>query len=149
MEARDQYHAGIVVDDFEAALVWFSAVAGYRWCEPVAVDVPVDLPDGRRTLPMRLTYSVDEPRLELVQGIPGTLWIPSTSGIHHLGYWSDDVDADIAHLQAQGMALEASAPLPDGTKQWAYCKGPGTVRIELVNRVLEPALRAWFTTPAQ
>ena len=124
-------------------------MAGYRWCPDVSVEVPVVLPEGERTLPMRLAYTVDEPRLELVQSIPGTLWAPPSSGIHHLGYWSDDVDADVAELQARGLSLEASAPLPDGGTFWTYCNGPGALRIELVNRMMEPVITRWIESPAE
>jgi len=56
------------------------------------------LPDGEATLDLVFTYSKTEPRVEVIQSMPGTLWVPAEdSGIHHLGYWSDDVAAD-AHV---------------------------------------------------
>ena len=148
MKPADQYHAGIVVDDFEESLAWFSETAGYRWCEPVAVDQVITTTKGEQTIPMRIAYSVDEPRLELIQTAPGTIWVPSTSGIHHLGYWSDDVDADVSTLLATGMELEATTPLPDGTTLFAYCHAPGRTRIELVNRAMQPLLSTWWSQPA-
>ena len=144
MKPADQYHAGIVVDDFEESLAWFSETAGYRWCEPVAVDQVITTTKGEETIPMRIAYSVDEPRLELIQTAPGTIWVPSTSGIHHLGYWSDDVDADVAVLEAEGLELEVTAPAGDGSSLWAYCKAPNGPRVELVSRVIEPALTQMF-----
>src|SRR5690242_1579957 len=110
MKPADQYHAGIVVDDFDEALDRLTQPVGYRWCEPVAVDQLIVTPDGEQTVAMRIVYSVDEPRLELLQTVPGTIWTPSDSGIHHLGYWSDDVDADVEGLKAIGMEVEVSAP---------------------------------------
>ena len=97
---------------------------------------------------MRIVYSVDEPRIEILQTIPGTIWTPADSGIHHFGYWSDDVDADVRVLLSTGMELEATAPLPDGSPLFAYCHGPGRTRIELVNRVMEPMISEWFNQPA-
>ena len=148
MNPADLYHAGIVVDDFDETLARFTATHGYVWCEPVAVDQVVITPAGEQTLPMRIVYSVNEPRIEILQTVPGTIWKPADSGIHHLGYWSDDIDADVAALKATGMELEATAPLPDGSPLFAYCHGPGRTRIELVNRVMEPMLSGWFNQPA-
>ena len=148
MKPTDLYHAGIVVDDFDDALTRFSQTLGYQWCEPVSIDQIITTPAGEQTVPMRIVYSVDEPRIEILQTIPGTIWTPADSGIHHLGYWSDDVDADVASLLANGMELEASTPLADGSPLFAYCHAPGRTRVELVNRVMEPMMSEWFSQPA-
>lgn len=147
MKPQDLYHSGIVVDDVEATMQWFADTAGYRWCEPYAGEQVVETPDGERTIPLHIAYTIDEPRLELVGTVPGTCWVPATSGIHHHGYWSDDVDADVDTLTAHGHQLEARAPDPtSGTSLWAYCMGPVGTRIELVSRALEPLMTPWFTT---
>lgn len=148
MKPADLYHAGIVVDDFDDTLARFSATTGYRWCEPVSVDQLITTPAGEQTVPMRIVYSVDEPRIEILQAVPGTIWVPTDSGIHHLGYWSDDVEADVASLLATGMELEATTPLDDESTLFAYCHGPGRTRIELVNRVMQPMITEWFSQPA-
>lgn len=145
MQPRDHYHIGIVVDDLDATLTRLTEVAGYRWCEQYAGDQVVETPGGEITIPLRFAYSMDEPRLEVIQSVPGTLWQPADSGIHHLGYWSDDVARDVATLEANTYALEATAMLDD-TALWAYCKAPTGPRIELVSRIIEPFLRDWFVT---
>ena len=122
MKPEDLYHIGVVVDDLDEALRSLSELAGYRWCEEYAGDQVVETPRGEITVPMRFAYSMDEPRLEILQSVPGTLWTATSSGIHHLGYWSDDVNADLETLVAGGHELEARAPLPDGTALWAYCR---------------------------
>jgi hypothetical protein len=144
VKAEDLYHTGIVVEDFDATLSFLSEAAGYRWCDPYAGDVPIVTPQGERTVPMRMAYSVTEPRLELIEAIPGTVWVPADSGVHHLGYWSDDVDGDAAALMARGLSVEVKAPSPDGSSMWAYCKGDAGPRIELVSRLIAPALRQMF-----
>ena len=75
---------------------------------------------------MKMVYSGAEPRLELLQTVPGTVWTPADSGVHHLGYWSDDVESDLATLESNGMTLEVKSYNPDGsgTLLWAYAKGP-------------------------
>ena len=146
MKPQDLYHAGIVVDDFDGTIEWFTETFGYRFCEPFKGDQQVVTPEGEITVPMQITYSIDEPRIELLASVPGTLWEPSDSGIHHLGYWSVDVDADVATLVASGMALEATAPMPDGRSLWAYCNAPGRTRTEVVSRELWALMSGWLTT---
>ncbi len=146
MKAAALYHTGIVVEHFDATLAWFTRTAGYQWCEPYAGDVTVTTPAGEVVVPMRISYSVNEPRLEILQAVPGTLWMPADSGVHHLGYWSDDVDADLRTLVSEGLTVEAQAPLPDGSLMWAYCKAPTGPRVELVSRVIEPALTQMFAS---
>lgn len=144
MNAADLYHTGIVVEEIEATRDWLSETAGYRWGPVVGGDVPILTPAGERTLPMRIVYSADEPRLELVQAVADTIWVPTGGGVHHLGYWSDDVDADVEALLARGCELEAKAPSPDGSSTWAYCNSATGPRIELVSRSMEPVLSGLF-----
>src|SRR5437016_13900901 len=147
MQPDDLYHTGLVVDDIEATMRLFTDVAGYEWCDQFAGEQVVQLPGGERTLTMRGVYSLSEPRLELVGTIPDTLWEPSNAGVHHLGYWSDDVDADVATLLAHGAQLEANSFNLDGTSLWAYCRAASGQRIEFVHRSLEPLI-SLFWTPA-
>lgn len=145
MNAADLYHTGIVVPDFGATLAWYAAVFGYRWCEPFDGTTTVVFPDGEQEIRMHITYSMDEPRLEIIEAVPGTMWVPADSGLHHLGYWSDDVDADVERLTAEGLTLDARGVFPDGTTMWAYCSTPGRPRTELVNSAMRPGLTEWFT----
>ena len=148
MKPADLYHTGIVVDDLDETLSWFTGVAGYRWTDVVEVDQNVRTPEGEITIPMRMAYSGSAPRLEILQTVPGTLWVPADSGVHHLGYWSDDVESDLAALEATGMRCEVQGLNPDGsgTLLWAYCKGPAGPRVELVSRAMEPFIVYWFAT---
>lgn len=146
MKPEDLYHLGIVVDDLDASLRWFTDVAEYKWCEEYAGDQVVETPEGEVTIPLRFAYSMNEPRLEVIQAVPGTLWTPSDSGIHHLGYWSDDVDAVVDKLVATGLEVEAKAPLPDGSALWAYCRAAAGPRVEVVSSLIKPIMTQWFTT---
>ena len=105
---------------------WLAKVAGYTWTDVVSVDQEAVTPDGEVTIPMKMVYSGAEPRLELLQTVPGTVWTPADSGVHHLGYWSDDVESDLATLESNGLTLEVKSYNPDGsgTLLWAYAKGP-------------------------
>jgi hypothetical protein len=68
------------------------------------------------------------------------------SGIHHLGYWSDDVTADAAHLTARGYAAEATGVRPDGTAVWAYHRNASGPRIELVSRAIAAGLEQYWAS---
>ena len=148
MKPENLYHSGIVVDDLDATLDWFTKVAGYRWTDVVEVDQVAQTPNGEVTIPMRMAYSGNAPRVEILQTVPGTIWVPADSGVHHLGYWSDDVESDLATLEANGMRYEVKSYNPDGsgTLLWAYCKGPSGPRIELVSRAMEPFIEYWWST---
>ena len=145
MRAADQFHTGVVVPDLEAALAELTALFGCEWCDEVRVDQPVRLPTGDTTVELQFRYSRSTPRREVIQQQPGTLWMPADSGLHHLGYWSDDVAADSAALEQAGNVHEASGTGPDGSPTWAYHRSPTGPRIELVSRALEPFLALMWT----
>ena len=146
MQAADHYHLGIVVEDYEATLAQLTELFGYRWCEEMDITLPVRLADGERELNLRFTYSMDAPRLEIIRHIPGTPWEPAVgSGIHHMGYWSDDVAGDSARLEAQGYAKEATAG-PGDTPVFVYHRHPAGPRIELVATSAKPMMEEWWST---
>ena len=62
MKPENLYHSGIVVDDLDASLDWFTEMAGYRWTDVVEVDQVAQTPDGEVTIPMRMAYSGNAPR---------------------------------------------------------------------------------------
>ena len=90
LHPSDQYHLGIVVDDFETARASFTELLGYEWGTDVQVELVLATPEGTKTFAHRLQYSITEPRLEIIQSVPGTPFQPSTAGLHHYGYWADD-----------------------------------------------------------
>jgi catechol 2,3-dioxygenase-like lactoylglutathione lyase family enzyme len=140
MKAEDQFHVGLVVDDVEAALARLASL-GYEWCAELAYPTPVQLPAGDAVVDVRCVYSRTVPRVEVVQSIPGTPpWSATDSGIHHLGYWSDDVAADTAALEAEGYTVEVTG------KGWAYLVGAGGPRVELVSRALQPPLEGYWAS---
>ena len=135
----------MVVDDLDAALTKFSETFGYLWSDAFEGRVQVWLPDGDREILLRFVYSRSVPRIEVIQAIENTVWVPSAgSGIHHLGYWSDDVEGDAARLERSGFVVEALGRVPNGAAPWSYYRAPGGIRIELVDRALQPLLeRLW------
>jgi catechol 2,3-dioxygenase-like lactoylglutathione lyase family enzyme len=147
MRADDQFHVGIVVDDLDAALIEMTDLFGYEWCSLISVETTVVLPSGETSLGLTFAYSTNIPRVEVIQSIPGTLWIPAPeSGLHHLGFWSDDVAADADRLRFQDYQSEASGVRPDGEPMWAYHRRPGGPRIELVSRQLQAGLEQYWAS---
>jgi Glyoxalase/Bleomycin resistance protein/Dioxygenase superfamily len=147
VRGTDQFHIGVVVDDLDGAMVELTEIFGYEWCAPLAVQTPVVLPDREMLLDLRFTYSAAAPRVELVQAVPDTLWVPAPgSGIHHAGYWSDDLSADSALLEARGYLTEAKGVRPDGTPAWAYHRSTSGPRIELVSRQLQPGMEQYWAS---
>lgn len=146
MRAEDQFHVGIVVDDLEATLAQLSELFGYEWCDEIAVPTPVTLPTGDVVVDQRFRYSRNEPRLEVIQSIPGTPWEPAAgSGVHHLGYWSEDLARDSAELERRGLAREAAGTRPDGGVFWAYHRSASGPRIELLSTELRAPLEQYWT----
>jgi hypothetical protein len=141
LRAEDQFHAGIVTDDVAATTAELSALLGYEWCDVIDMAVPVVLPSGPATVDMRLVYSRSTPRLEVIRSVAGTVWMPTAgSGIHHLGYWSDDVPADAEQLERGGAVREAAGVDGDGVARWTYHRVPNGPRVELMSRAMAPAL---------
>jgi hypothetical protein len=147
MRGTDQFHIGVVVDDLDAALGELTELFGYEWCPPLDVQTPVVLAESEMMLDLRFTYSTTTPRVEVIQAVPGTLWVPAAgSGIHHAGYWSDDLAADAARLEARGYLTEAKGVRPDSAVAWAYHKSPSGPRIELVSRALQPGMEQYWAS---
>jgi hypothetical protein len=141
--APDQFHAGIVVDNIDAAQSDLSELFGYGWCQVLTVPLPVRFPTEERTVELTFTYSATTPRLELVATVPGTLWSP-VAGVHHLGYWSDDLRSDGGVLESRGYSFEAEGVAGDGSPLWSYHRKANGFRVELVNRSLQGFLEKYW-----
>jgi hypothetical protein len=147
LKTEDQFHVGIVAEDFEATRDQLSSLFGYQWCDEMGGAADVRLPGGDAVIDFGCVYSTTSPRLELVRPVPGTLWEPTPgSGIHHIGYWSDDVAADTAELERHGYVTEATRIGPDGAPFFAFLRSTTVTgfRVELVTRKVQPSLeQAW------
>jgi hypothetical protein len=148
LRPEDQFHAAIVVDDPAATKAELSALYGYEWSPQAGAPLRLRLPSGETVLDVRCSYSTSAPRLEVIQSIPGTLWTPVPgSRLHHLGYWSDDVPADSAALEAKGYVCEAAGLRDDDVPFFTFYASPAGFRVELLNRSMQAGMeRLW--TPA-
>jgi hypothetical protein len=148
MKAADLFHLGIVTTDMVVTREQLGGLFGYEWGPEVGGPVDLTLPSGPVTLELKCVYSVTVPRVEVVREIPGTMW-EAVPGIHHVGYWSDDVAADSADLEQQGFVREAARTGPDGSPFFTYHRSPQGLLIELVTRVAEPGMAQCWAAPAE
>jgi catechol 2,3-dioxygenase-like lactoylglutathione lyase family enzyme len=146
LRGEDLYHTGIVVADLDQALDDLAARGGYRFAEPMTADLSIRTPAGQSTVAFRATYSCGPgPLVEVIQQVPGTHWTPvAGSGLHHLGYWVDDIEAESAALVASGVPLEAAGLAPDGRVMYSYHYGGEGIRYEIVDRMAKPFIDAWI-----
>jgi len=144
----DFYHFGIVAADFEATCAELSATMGLEWASVQHRVFEVRQPNGIVGADFRVTYSLTgPPHFEVIEATPGTIWSDSDGGVHHLGYWSDDLAADSAALSAAGYEWEATYHHQDepGPFGFTYHTLPTSgMRIELVDRGRKPAFDQWM-----
>ncbi|MGI9624354.1 MAG: VOC family protein [Acidimicrobiales bacterium] len=142
------YHFGMVVQDFELALDELGANLGLEWASVQRRVFEVRQPNGIVEADFRVTYSVTgPPHFEIIEPTPGTIWTFAGGGVHHLGYWSDDLAGDSKRLTSSGYSWEGTYHNPDvdGPFGFTYHTLPGTqLRVELVDRARKPAFDTWM-----
>lgn len=135
------------MDDLAVAKAWYAQAADYRWCEDMTIENDFVSSEGELKVTLHFTYSMDYPHLELIEAIPGTRFFAARSDPHHIGYWTHDIEADIATLQAAGAEIEGRGYWPDGRGPvWAYVIPPMGCRIELVDAAARPSMEEWWAT---
>jgi hypothetical protein len=120
------FHVGLVVPDFEAATRELPLALGLTFNESHESTYGPDT--------IRVAYArPGPPFLEVVQGTPGGQW--NTEGgprMDHVGYFSHDLEADIAQLEAAGLPLDIDGRVYGNP--FVYHRGTHTgMRIELID----------------
>ncbi len=136
MRPANLFYTADVVDDLIAVQQLYTETVGQRWNAITESRCPIETSTGPNSVVLRWSFSTEDlgHRVRLIQSVPGTMWLPADSGLHHHGYWSDDVDADVRALEASGATLEVRSRMPDGRTAWAYCRSPAGIRLEFVDR---------------
>jgi hypothetical protein len=142
------YHVGIVVADLVTARAELSGQLGVTWGPILHLDA-ADYRDGSGrdiVLPTTLCYSVDEPHLELIQEVPGSIWVCNEhSNLHHIGYWSNDLTADSAELVGSHCPMQLCGRAGDfAPASFAYHRNDCGVRIEIVDAAMREAMAFLF-----
>jgi hypothetical protein len=131
------FQIGIAVQNIEQAMEELAVALGVEWIGPDVREF--------ESSNVRIAFArTGPPYLELLEGSPGSIWdAPEGPFIHHLGYWSDDLKADAARLEAGGVHLELDLGFA------RYHRGTSSgVRIELIDAAYEPAFLARWGLPS-
>jgi hypothetical protein len=136
------FEVALVVDDLHRAMN--KELAGLRPASPYQSRVAVRTAAGVSDVELTITYTMTGPlHLEIIERVPDTMY--ATVGIHHYGWFSDDLVADSASLAARGMPLVATRDSDTGDPwQFAYHDCPPFGTIELVDARMRPFLRDWW-----
>ena len=143
------YHVGIVVPDIAEAQAELSEQIGISWGPVLRLDA-TEYRDGTGDdleLPTALCYSVDDPHLELIQELPGSVWVRNEhSNLHHIGFWADNLAGESARLAGLACPMQLCgraggvAPV-----SFAYHRNEHLgVRIEVVDAAMRDAMSFLF-----
>jgi catechol 2,3-dioxygenase-like lactoylglutathione lyase family enzyme len=119
------FHVGLVVPDLEATAAELERALGLTF--NAAHESAYG--DSR----IRVAYANQgPPYYELVQGGSGSQWDPSGGPrIDHVGYFSHDLDADVAALEASGMPVDIDGRVHG--VPFTYHRAPAAgMRVELI-----------------
>ena len=106
------WHIGIAVPDLERGQKELGAVFGLRWRPARVRKLTLADAAGRPyEVECHVVFSLGGPfAVEVWQAIPGTpLDMPEAGGVHHIGYWVDDLAAEAKRLDALGYPRYAKA----------------------------------------
>jgi hypothetical protein len=84
---------------------------------------------------------------ELLEAQPrGYYEAPAGAHLHHVGRWVSDLAAASRALVAAGLPLEAAGVDASGRSPaiFAFHRGAHGLRIELVDRAMQPGFEAWL-----
>lgn len=138
-------HIALIVPDLDAAMSDFSLL-GHRWAPITTPTATLRFADGRveSTVVRYVTSSGQLPHVKLIEEVPGTYWTRQPgSGVHHLTYWVDDIEAASAALTAQGARLDADGLDMGGELRYRYLALPSGTRIEFGLIANRPEFEQW------
>ena len=143
------FHVGIVVPDIEAASARLTELLGVSWGPLLEVEA-YEVSDGTdRVVPMTMRYSVEEPRLELIQEVPGSVWeCNEHSNLHHLGIWTGDVRAASAGLTSAACPLQTCGRAgSESPVTFAYHGTELGVRLEVLDDGMREVMESFLFRP--
>lgn len=128
------WHVGITVPDLDTAMKDLSAATGWEWTAPLARDVTITVGGSDHTCPVRWAANkTAAPQLEVIEAHSG-LWAAEEHPghrLHHLAYWSTDLEGDASQLEQTGYLREAFGLDEHGRVRFIYLLTPSGIRIEL------------------
>ena len=137
------WHIGIAVPELEQGKKELTEIFGLRWRPTRVRNLTLTDAAGRPgAVECHVTFSVGGPfAVEVWQAIAGTpLDMPEAGGVHHIGYWVDDLAAEAQRLDALGYPRYATV----GTTPLLN-RGPAGTVVELCDLHSDrPSLRDLF-----
>jgi hypothetical protein len=142
------FKTGFLVTDLEGAMRDFGRWLGVAWTPVQQSKLLLDTAAGREEVELRFAYSTGSPPyLELLEAQPrGYYAAAGGPHLHHVGRWVDDLAAASRALAAAGLPLEAAGVDANGRTPaiFAFHRGGHGLRIELVDRAMQPRFEAWL-----
>jgi len=142
------FKTGFLVTDLEGAMRDFGRWLGVAWTPVQQSKLVLLTEQGREEVELRFAYSTGQPPyLELLEAQPrGYYRAPAGAHLHHVGRWVDDLAAASRALAAAGLPLEAAGVDANGRTPaiFAFHRGAHGLRIELVDRAMQPGFEAWL-----
>jgi hypothetical protein len=145
----EHFHVGIVVADMDEAKRSLSESLGIEWLPTRFSSCPVADDEGARIVPLKMSYSASPPFIELIEEVPGTVWVTNEhSNLHHIGFWSSDLAGDLPSLVSSGCPIEIVGFTKEqrSPARYSYHTHPLGVRIEIVDtgsrQILQSALES-------
>ena len=138
-------HVGIATVDVQALVASLGPLFGLTFVALPRPAIHHDSPRGPVSPSPAVAWSSEGPlHLEVVETGPGTVYATDRSTyLHHVGYWSDDLLADVTRCEAEGWTVEATVNDEDGRpSSFAYLSRAGDPWIELIDSANQPWLYA-------
>ena len=141
------YHVGFVVPDLEEGIATMTEVLGVPFTEPITMaGLRLMTPDGPRVEVLRLAYTTRPANVELIGTVSGTLWdFDDQHRGHHLGVWTDDVEAEAHRLEGLGLPALWWGEGAEGRWMFSYDLTPYGFYVELVDTVARSFYPEWFS----
>jgi hypothetical protein len=143
------FKTGFLVTDLAGAMRDLGRWLGLAWTPVQRSKLALDVAGaGREEVELRYAYSTGAPPyLELLEAQPrGYYEAKGGPHLHHVGRWVDDLAAASRTLAATGLPLEAAGVDANGRTPaiFVFHRGPHGLRIELVDRAMQPSFEAWL-----
>jgi hypothetical protein len=144
----DLFKTGFLVTDLEGAMRDFGRWLDVAWTPVQQSRLVLATPSGREEVELRFAYSTGSPPyVELLEARPsGYYATPAGAQLHHVGRWADDLAKASRALAEAGLPLEAAGVDASGGSPsvFAFHRGAHGLRIELVDRAMQPRFEAWL-----
>jgi len=112
------HHVNIRTHDLDASIIFYRDALGLRHGERPAFGF-----SGA------WLYDRDKPAVHLneVDEKPAS----TSNAFDHIAFYTDDLDAVLARLDAMGLRYSGLRPIPDGTMRQCFVKDPNGITVEL------------------